>query len=91
MAKPQIIYAEITSKQLNQIEVSGELQFCFPRGVTMERKWGSKGFILKCDNEDVSDVLVKGLNNTGVSWQAESYFLKPEEKEVKWYKAKGGF
>ena len=93
MGKPQVIYAEVTSRQLRQIEVDGDLQFCFPEGVTMERKWGSKGFTLTCDNESVSDVLVSGLDNTGLSWQMVDEFpkLEDEEEQPKWYKTKGGF
>jgi len=88
---PQIIYAEVTSKQLRQIEVDGELQFCFPDGVTMKRKWGSKGFTLTCADKHVSDILVAGLDDTGLAWQVEEEF--PEEKEKKkpiWERRKRG-
>jgi len=92
MGKPQVIYAEVTSRQLRHIEVDGDLQFCFPEGVTMERKWGSKGFTLTCDDESVSDVLVSGLDNTGLSWQMVDEFPELEDgEEPKWYETKGGF
>lgn len=91
MGVPQVIYAEITSKQLNRIEKDGDLQFCFPDGVTMERKWGSKGFTLTCDNEHISDILVDGLDDTGLAWQTMTEFPEPEEEKAKWEKKKRRF
>ena len=91
MGAPQVIYAEITSKQLNQIEVVGDLQFCFPEGVSMERKWGSKGFHLTCDSEHVSDILVAGLEDTGLSWHTVDEFPEAKEDKPKWEKKRRGF
>ena len=85
MSKPQIIYAEISKKQLHQIEIEGSLQFCFPEGVDMKRKWGSRGFTLTCDNEDVSDTLVDGLDSTDISWQSVEDFPEDAgENETLW-------
>jgi len=93
MGKPQIVYAEITSEQLRQIEIDGTLQFCFPSGVTMNRKWGSKGFTLACDDEQTSDILLDGLEDTGLSWQTMEEFPLPEvePKQPKKYRGKGEF
>ena len=95
MGIPQVIYAEVTSKQLRQIEIDGELQFCFPEGVKMARKWGSKGFTLTCNNEHVAGILVEGLDDTGLSWQTVEEFPKSEQteqiEEPKWYKRKESF
>jgi len=61
------IYAELTKKSLYEIEVLGK-DFILPDGVKWQRKWGSRGFYLECD-EDNQIELVNFLDKNKVNWQ----------------------
>ena len=61
------IYAELTQKQLKQI-LGGEVEICFPNGVTCKRKPKSRACYFTCE-DDVFEELTDGLDASGMSWQ----------------------
>jgi hypothetical protein len=61
-------YAEITRKQLKQIE-NGELEFALPEGVTMTRKPKSRACYFSCDSKEAAEELIEGFDASYINWQ----------------------
>ena len=54
------IYAELTRKQLASIE-SVETEICFPSGIKLSRRKGSRACYFQCDDVDSMVSLIDGL------------------------------
>lgn len=62
------IYAELSRKQYNAIK-TGEVEIQVPDGVSMTNKANSKALFFECEDEETSELLCEGLDNSFISWQ----------------------
>jgi len=62
------IYAELSRKDYSSL-INGSLELCLPYGVKMENKNGSRGLFFECSDKNARDVLIDGLESSGISWQ----------------------
>lgn len=65
--KVESIYAEITKKQLKDIE-EGRMSFNLPNGVSLSRKEGSRACYFSCDDAD-AEYLKELLGSLDIPWQ----------------------
>ena len=62
------IYAEITKKQLRDIE-SGKLKIPDIEGVDITNKKGTRGFFFDCEGQYSFEATVEFLDSLAISWQ----------------------
>jgi hypothetical protein len=63
-----MIYAEITRKQLKQIE-NGTFNIPVPDGVSLSRKKGSRACYFEVSGGSSKRILVAQLDRLGINWQ----------------------
>ena len=62
------IYAELNRKNYQQI-LNDELEISVPHGVKMKNKVGSRGLFFECTDEESAQMLMDGLDASGICWQ----------------------
>tara|TARA_R110000824_G_scaffold148242_3_gene317838 strand:+ start:17687 stop:17899 length:213 start_codon:yes stop_codon:yes gene_type:complete len=64
------IYAELSRSQYGLIQ-NGSASIVVPYGTTMHNKRGSRGLSFECDDNEIADELVQGLQTSGINWQRQ--------------------
>ena len=62
------IYAELSKKDYAAV-LDGSVSICIPEGVTMKNRSGSRSLHFEFDDKDIGDLLIDGLDASGINWQ----------------------
>ncbi len=71
MNKPVGLIAVLSKNQYEMIK-TGATEIQIPYGVSMMNKAGSRRLAFYCDNRDIAEELIEGLDNSGIIWEEDN-------------------
>ena len=71
MNKPVDLIAVLSKNQYEMIK-TGATEIQIPYGVSMTNKAGSRRLAFYCDNRDIAEELIEGLDNSGIIWEEDN-------------------
>jgi hypothetical protein len=70
-SRPVEITAVLSQGQYNLVK-TGAAEIEIPQGVEMANQAGSRTLVFACENRDIAEELMDGLDNSGISWDEDN-------------------